>query len=149
MALVRGERMFEESIADVFVALVRMLALRRWDPGAGAFRDLQLPVRGREYSHSTESLQRRGRIVEIIRPVSVTLVETLVDPPCRVVLRQRWRLHSINAGTLLRLDLEYRLNRAARLRPLHWKTQLRRHTGRMLEYVQSNLDAASPWDGRV
>ena len=104
MPRLRCERSFDASITDVFAALVRMLALRRWDPGIAAFGELSLPRAGCRYARQTPTALREGRVVEIIRPVSVTLVETLHDPPCRVALRHRWRVHPVEPSTLLRLS---------------------------------------------
>jgi hypothetical protein len=144
MARLRCERLFDESITDVFVALVRMLALRRWDPGVTAFGDIALPRAGCRYARQTTTALREGRVVEIIRPVSVTLVETLHDPPCRVELRHRWRVHPVDTATLLALELDFRLNQAASLRQLHWRGRLERHGRRMLEFVARNLDWQHP-----
>jgi hypothetical protein len=144
MSRLRCERVFDDSITDVFIALVRMLALRRWDPGVTAFGDLALPRPGCRYTRQTATALREGRVVEIIRPVSVTLVETLHDPPCRVMLRQRWRLHPVEAATLLTVELDYRLNQAATLRRLHWRRRLERHGRRMLDFVGLNLDWQHP-----
>lgn len=144
MSRLHCEKMFDESITDVFIALVRMLALRRWDPGVAAFGDVALPPAGCCYSRQTTTALREGRVVEVIRPVSVTLVETLHDPPCRVMLRQRWRVHPVEAATLLTLELDYRLNQAATLRKLHWRRRLERHGRRMLDFVARNLDWQQP-----
>lgn len=119
-----------------------MLALRRWDPTANAAENFELPRAGMYYARQTTTALRQGRVIEVIRPVSVTLHETLHDPPCRVVLRQRWRIYAADDGTQLRLALRYELNQAATLRSLHWRRRLRTHCDKMLSYVDANLERA-------
>jgi hypothetical protein len=138
----RFERAFSEPITVVFAELVRMLALRRWDPTANATEAFEFPRAGRRYSRQTDTALREGRVVEIIRPVSLTLHETLHDPPCRVRLRQRWRIDAVEAGTLLRLALRYELNQPASLRSQHWRRRLRLHSEKMLGFVDINLRRA-------
>lgn len=140
MARQRHEVLFPESMTEVFRALVRSLALRRW--GAGSVGDDldALPRAGCRYVRQTSTALRTGRVLEVIRPVSITLYETLDDPPCRVRLELRWRLHPTDAGSLLRLDLQYRLNHAATLRQRHWHGQLARHCGKLFRFVRRNLD---------
>ena len=41
---------------------------------------------------------RRGKVLECLRPVSMTLQETLFDPPCCVNLRLHWRLEPLELG---------------------------------------------------
>ena len=133
------ERRFDAAVTDVFAALVRMLALRRWDPGVHTLAELTLPRPGSRYVRQTTTALREGRVIEIIRPVAVSLLETLHDPPCRVTLRQRWRIHVVSGRSLLQLNLQYRLNHAAGLRRLHWRQQLDRHCMRMLGHVAEQV----------
>lgn len=139
MARQRHETVYPESITLVFSALIRTLALRRWGTTAGAVLD-EPPRRGCRYTNQTSTALRSGRVLEVIRPVSITLYETLDDPPCRVRLEQRWRLHPTDDGSLLRLDLRFRLNHAATLMGTHWDRRLARHCERMFEFVRRNLD---------
>lgn len=140
MARQRHEALYPEPITEVFSALVRTLALRRW--GAGALSgDLDaLPGAGCRYARQTSTALRTGRVLEVIRPVSITLYETLDDPPCRVRLKLRWRLYATDAGSLLKLDLQYRLNHAAALRQRHWHGRLATHCGKLFHFVRRNLD---------
>jgi hypothetical protein len=140
VAVQRHERVYVEPITDVFAALVRMLALRRWDPTANVSTELVLPSAGCRYERQTDTALRRGRVLEILRPVSVTLQETLYDAPCRVRLKHRWRIHLLEDGSLLRLDLHFEVNQAAALRGLHWHRQLTTHCRKMFSFVQRNLD---------
>lgn len=144
MARRRYERTFDESITDVFGALVRMLALRRWDPGTRLSEEIRLPRAGCRYVRQTTTALREGKVVDVIRPVAITLHETLHDPPCRVRLRLRWRIHTVAGRSLLTLDLEYRLNQAATLRQVHWRRRLDRHCTRMFHFVAANLDWQQP-----
>jgi hypothetical protein len=128
---------------DVFLALNRVLAKRRWgalDRLGG--EDLQ-PKPGCRYARHSRSVLRRGRVLEVIRPVSLTLYETLYDPPCRVRLQLRWRLHPIETGSLLHLTLSFQLNSAASLRQRHWQTRLHAHCVRTLQFVRVELDRAA------
>ena len=117
-----------------------MLAARRWGTGVGDANELVLPRPGCRYVRQTRTSLRKGRVLEIIRPVSVTLYETLEDPPCRVRLQLRWRIHTVAEGTLLRLDLGFRVNHAAALRLWHWHSQLQRHCEKMLALVHGSLE---------
>lgn len=139
MLKLRHERKFDAPVTDVFVALVRMLALRRWDPAVRTTAELVLPKAGTRYARQTTTAFREGRVVEVIRPVSVTLQETLNDPPCHVSLKQRWRIDTVSGQTVLRLVLEYRLNQAATFRQPHWRRRLSLHSRKMLELVGREL----------
>jgi hypothetical protein len=135
----RHEARFGEPITDVFNVLVRVLAHRRWGLGAPDSPD-PLPKVGCRYARQSKSVLRRGRVLEVIRPVSLTLCETLHDPPCRVRLKLRWHVYPIEAGSLLRLNLRYELNGAATLRARHWKGRLEAHCARMLHWVAHYLE---------
>ena len=87
----RHEATLAAPMTKVFSALVQMLARSRWASDerlAGAGR---LPRVGQTYVQRRGSVIRRGRVVECLRPVVLTLYESLFDPPCRVRLRLRWR----------------------------------------------------------
>lgn len=135
----RHEARFAEPITEVFNVLVRVLALRRWGMGAADAGE-PMPKTGCRYARQSRSVLRRGRVLEIIRPVSLTLYETLHDPPCRVRLKLRWHIYPVEAGSLLRLNLRYQLNSAAALRKRHWNGRLHAHCARMLYWVKHNLE---------
>ncbi|HLF12083.1 MAG TPA: hypothetical protein VJA26_12790, partial [Gammaproteobacteria bacterium] len=94
-----------------------------------------LPKAGSSYA------QQRGKVLECLRPVSMTLQETLFDPPCCVKLRLHWRLEPVETGSFVLLDARYSLNGAASLRRRHWGERIHAHCARMLGSVQSRLDA--------
>jgi hypothetical protein len=83
---------------------------------------------------------RIGRIVEVTRPVGITLKEALNDSRCRVVLTFRWRIDPVVDGSSLRLNASYRLNHAAILRRRHWDGRLERHFRNQFAFVAINLD---------
>lgn len=140
---------FEASLDTVFSALLVALARRRWAEGrVGAAFD-SAPRAGTQYVNERGSLVRRGRVIECLRPVSLTLYETLFDTPCRVRLKLRWRLEPIDAGCLLRLEVRYVLNTAAGLRRSHWGRQIREHGARMLVFVHRELARARTAQGEV
>jgi hypothetical protein len=132
------ETTFAAPLAAVFAALIGALARHRWAEGIAA-DGLPTPRVGCRYANERGSVLRRGRVLECLRPVSLTLDETLIDPPCRVRLRVRWRLEPIDAGCLLRLDVSYELNGAASFRAAHWRRQLGAHCRRMLGFVRARL----------
>lgn len=129
------------SVNEVFAALCLTLAYRRW-PEASAPIGALIPGAGFKYSHRFGSVRRTGRIVEVIRPVGITLKEVLYDPPCRVGLTLRWRVDSTGAGSAARMRLEYRLNHAAQLRARHWDKRLSAHILRQFRYLARNIEAA-------
>ena len=83
---------------------------------------------------------RAGRVVEVIRPVAITLKEILNDPPCRVSLTLRWRIDPGLAGCTVRLRAQYLLNHAALLRARHWDERLARHFRNQSRFLAVNLD---------
>lgn len=130
---------------EVFAALCRTLAFRRW-PVAPV--DDAAPAQGRHYAYQTGSVRRTGRIVEVVRPVALTLKEVLHDPPCRVSLTMRWRIEPQASGCVVRLGASYRLSQAAILRRQHWDERLRLHFRNQFTFLAANLsrmqnDAAS------
>ncbi len=135
----RHEAKFEVPIAAVFTALLQVLARRRWasEPWFEAAQS-RPPVGGRYLSRNGAVL-RRGRVVECLHPVLLTLYETLFDPPCRVRLRLRWRLEPQETGTSLLLDARYELNAPAYLNRRHWREEIYGHCSRMLSAVRSAL----------
>jgi len=118
----------------VFEALCRTLAFRRWPlaPDEDA-------VQGRHYAYQTGSVRRSGRIVEVVRPVALTLKEVLHDPPCHVSLTMRWRIEPNASGCTVRLAASYRLNQAAILRRRHWDERLRLNFRNQFTFLAVNL----------
>lgn len=140
MPIQRHERQYAEPISVVFSALARTLAKRRWGvalPGGDA---VPVPKVGCRYVSQRGGVLRRGRVIECLRPVGLTLYETLLDAPCRVRLELLWRLEPVAQGSSVRLLVRYRLNGAASLRSRHWARQIEAHCGRMLAGVQSALE---------
>ena len=133
------EARYAGSVSEVFVALLRTLSFRRW----GLEHDLlgaAPPRPGLSYRHRTGSVLRQGRIVDVTRPIGLTLKEALHDPPCRVVLTFRWRIYPLPEGSSLRLNASYRFNHAAILRCRHWDARLERHFRKQFAFVAVNLD---------
>lgn len=135
----RHEARYAMPVTAVFEGLLAVLARRRW-AGAPWYDgdDGRLPV-GCRYSYRNGGLVRRGRIVECSRPVRLTLYESLVDSPCRVRLRLRWRLEPLESGTSVMLDARYELNGPAYLNRKHWRQQIHGHCARLLKAVQVAL----------
>lgn len=126
---------FTEPMTLVFTSLIRALARHRWAETPGYDDAPSLPRVGCRYANRRGSVLRLGRVLECLRPVSLTLYETLFDRPCRVRLELRWRLEPTADGCLLRLRVRYRLNGAALLRRRHWNGRIHAHCKRMLGFV--------------
>lgn len=129
---------FAGTVSEVFVALSLTLAFRRWSSATESYFGF-LPAPGARYRHHVGSVLRVGRVVEIIRPVAVTLKEILHDPPCRVGITMRWRVDPVAQGCAVRLHAEYRLNHAAVLRARHWDRRLLLHFRNQFAFVDRNL----------
>jgi hypothetical protein len=125
---------YSGTLCDVFAALAMTLAFRRWTPA-----DV-LPRAGSKYRHEAGQVLRVGRIVEVIRPMGLTLNEILYDSPCRVSLLCRWRIEPVLGSSAVRLDVKYRLNHAASLRFRHWERRLQVHFGKQLRFIGQNLE---------
>lgn len=134
----RHDALFAEPITQVYQALLRTLAFRRWTAAGVAGEDGPRP--GLAYRFQTQTALRTGRVLELIRPVAVSLEETLDDPPCRVRLKLKFRIEPVESGSLVRLDLRYRLDKAAQLRPRHWHRRLYGHARRTLGFVRADLE---------
>lgn len=128
-------------ITAVFSAMLRVLARRRWAAESWFDAEQTRPPVGRPYVSRNGAVVRRGRIVECLPPVLLTLYETLFDAPCRVRLRLRWRLEPQETGTSVLLDARYELNGPAYLNRKHWRQEIHGHCGRMLAAVGSTLAA--------
>ncbi len=133
------EAQSERPIAEAFAALVAVLARGRWDQQSLVGTPERLPVGIRYVQQRRGRVLRTGRIIECIRPVSITLHETLDDSPCRVELKLRWRLEPTDSGSRLHLTTHYALKGAAPLRPQHWDTRIRAHCGRVIDAWQALL----------
>jgi hypothetical protein len=135
----RHEASFAMPVTAVFMAVLRVLARRRWATEAWFDSCRARPPVGRPYVCRNGAVVRHGRIVECLQPVLLTLYETLLDPPCRVRLRLRWRLEPQEAGTSVLLDARYELNGPAYLNRRHWRQEIYGHCSRMLLAVNATL----------
>lgn len=136
----RHEVRVDRPMAETFEALVRVVGKGRWARPLTLEPVDPLPKAGSRYEQQRGSVLRRGRVLECIRPVSMTLHETLLDPPCCVKLRLRWRLEPLETGSHLRLDASFDLNGAATLRRRHWNSRISGHCGRMIGALVAWLD---------
>lgn len=129
------------ALTEAFAALVAVAAKGRW---AGALLELDdgLPQPGRHYEQQRGKVLRRGKVLACLRPVSITLQETLLDPPCCVQLRLHWRLEPTEQGACVLLDARYSLNGAATLRRRHWDERIRGHCTRLLGALNSSVRQA-------
>ena len=117
-------------LTDAFTALVEVVAKGRW--GGALVLETALPAAGRRYEAQRGKVLRRGKVLACLRPVSITLQETLLDPPCCVSLRLHWRIEPKDDGACVLLDARYSLNGAAALRRRHWYERIHGHCVRML-----------------
>jgi hypothetical protein len=137
----RHETRLEAPITNVFSALIDVVARGRW----GAPRivlDAPQPRPGCEYAQQRRTVLRRGKVLECLRPVKLTLEETLLDRPCRVQLRLKWRLEPLEASSCVLLEASYTLNGAASLRRRHWDERIHGHCTRMLGALRPQIAAA-------
>lgn len=123
----------------LFAASIIAAARGRWDTTTLPERGLPLPSAGCAYARTRGTVLRRGKVVEVLRPVALTLQETLLDPPCCVSLRLRWRLEPLEEGSLVRLDARYTLNGAAALRARHWRGRIDLHCERLLDAMRTHV----------
>ena len=141
----RHEATLAAPITQVFSALVQMLAKSRWGSDQWLEDSDGLPRLGQTYVQRRGSVIRRGRVVECLRPVIVTLYESLFDPPCRVRLRLRWRLEPLETGSLVLLDASYELNGPAYFNRRHWRGEIHSHCGKLLKALAARLkDSPQP-----
>jgi len=123
------------TLTVAFAALVGVVAKGRW--GAGVTLDSAQPQPGCRYLQQRGQVLRRGTVLACLKPVSMTLKETLLDPPCCVELRLHWRLEPTDAGACVVLDARYSLNGAAALRRRHWYERIHGHCARMQGALKS------------
>lgn len=143
----RHEARYATSITAVFKSVLEANARRRWAAQTLLTGEDGRRLTGRRYEYRNGALVRRGRVVECSRPVLLTLYESLIDPPCRVRLRLRWRLEPLETGTSVLLDARYELNGPAYLNRRHWRKQIHAHCGRLLVAVQARLVDAQTAQG--
>ena len=137
------EARYDCSMTALFAALVAAAGRGRWREQSALLDPQGLPVVGCLYVQRRGSVLRRGKVVECLRPVLLTLQETLLDPPCCVNLRLRWRLEPLESESLALLDARYTLNGAATIRARHWRGRIEAHCRRMLEATRAELERAA------
>lgn len=137
----RHQARFASSMATVFTVLLRVLGRSRWASERWLAGPNQVPQPGCAYARQHQDFSRRGRVVECRPPVALTLYESILDPPCRVRLRLRWRLEPADAGCLILLDAGYQLNGAAYLNRRHWRGEIHTHCKNLLSAVALGLEA--------
>jgi len=137
----RHEAQLACTLTDAFAALVDVVGKGRWSGSAieaGPF----LPQQGCQYAQQRGKVLRRGKVLACLRPVSMTLKETLLDPPCCVSLRLHWRIEPMEEGACVLLDASFSLNGAATLRRRHWNERIHGHCARMLSAVEQRVAEA-------
>jgi len=131
------EKELAGTMAEVFGVLLEVAAKGRW--AATYVLAPPAPRAGCEYAAQRGKVLRRGKVLECLRPVSLTLKETLLDPPCCVSLRLHWRVEPIEGGSNILLDARYALNGAATLRRRHWHERIQGHCHRMLAAIERQV----------
>lgn len=137
----RHEKRVGCALTDAFGAVIDVAAKGRWG-GSALVLGTALPQPGCEYRQQRGKVLRRGKVLAVLRPVSITLQETLLDPPCCVSLRLHWRLEPTDDGACVLLDARYSLNGAAALRRRHWHERIHGHCARMLGALEARLREA-------
>ncbi|HET8698612.1 MAG TPA: hypothetical protein VFO94_14050, partial [Gammaproteobacteria bacterium] len=94
----RHEARFAQPLTIVFSAMIDVTARGRWG-GAAIVPGTLAPRGGCQYAQHRGKVLRRGKVLECLRPVSLTLQETLLDPPCCVRLRLHWRIEPLETGS--------------------------------------------------
>lgn len=129
------------ALTEAFTALLEVVARGRWGDSALIF-GTALPHAGRQYEQQRGRVLRRGKVLACLKPVSITLEETLLDPPCCVKLRLHWRLEPTDDGACVLLDARYSLNGAAAFRRRHWYDRIHGHCVRMLGALEARVAQA-------
>lgn len=137
----RHEKRIGCALTSAFAALVDVVAKGRWG-GNALVEGSALPQPGCRYEQQRGNVLRRGKVLAVARPVSITLHETLLDPPCCVTLRLHWRLEPTDDGACVLLDARYSLNGAATLRRRHWYERIHGHCARMLGALEARVAQA-------
>src|SRR5262245_65694425 len=99
--------------------MVAVVARGRWGGGA-IVAGTPPPRAGCQYAQHRGKVLRRGKVLECLRPVSLTVQGTLLDPPCCVKLRLHWRSEPLEVGSCVWLDARFTLNGAAALLRRTW-----------------------------
>jgi hypothetical protein len=134
----RHEKRLACPMTEAFTALVDVVGKGRWSGIATVDGALQ-PRPGCQYAQQRGTVLRRGKVLACLRPVSITLQEMLLDPPCCVQLRLHWRLEPVEDGSCVLLDARYLLNGAATLRRKHWQERINGHCARMLGALEQRV----------
>jgi len=134
----RHEKQLGCALTEAFAALVDVAAKGRWG-GSALVCGTTLPHVGSHYEQQRGKVLRRGKVLACLRPVSITLQETLLDPPCCVKLRLHWRLEPKDEGACVLLDARYSLNGAAAFRRRHWHERIHGHCARMLGLLEARV----------
>jgi hypothetical protein len=134
----RHETQLACALTDAFGALVEVVGKGRWN-GSAIEQGHVVPQPGRQYAQQRGKVLRRGKVLALSRPVSITLQETLLDPPCCVSLRLHWRIEPKDDGACVLLDARYSLNGAAVLRRRHWYERIHGHCARMLGAIEARV----------
>jgi hypothetical protein len=129
------------ALTDAFGALVDVVAKGRWG-GSALVTGTMVPPPGCRYEQQRGTVLRRGKVLACLRPVSITLQETLLDPPCCVQLRLHWRIEPKDDGACVLLDARYSLNGAAAFRRRHWYERIHGHCVRMLAALETRIAQA-------
>ena len=134
----RHEKRLACPMTEAFAALVEVVGKGRW--GAAVLVNGGTPPKpGCQYAQQRGKVLRRGKVLACLRPVSITLQEMLLDPPCCVQLRLHWRLEPVDDGSCVLLDARYLLNGAATLRRRHWAERISGHCARMLSALEQRV----------
>jgi hypothetical protein len=134
----RHEKQLACPMTEAFAALVEVIGRGRW--GGTVLADGASPPKpGSKYEQQRGKVLRRGKVLACLRPVSITLQEMLLDPPCCVQLRLHWRLEPVDDGSCVLLDARYLLNGAATLRRRHWQERISAHCARMLSALEQRV----------
>jgi hypothetical protein len=132
----RHEKQLKCPLTEAFAALVEVVGKGRW----GVTLDgATHPKAGVRYEQQRGKVLRRGKVLACLKPVSITVQEMLLDPPCCVQLRLHWRLEPIDSGSCVLLDARYLLNGAATLRRRHWQERISGHCSRMLSALEQRV----------
>ena len=137
----RHEKQLGCGRTGVFSALFDVVARGRGGGSALLF-GTALPHPGRQYEQQRGKVLRRGKVVACLKPVSMTLQETLLDPPCCVSMRLHWRIEPKDEGACVLLEARYSLNGAAVLRRRHWYDRIHGHCARMLDTLEARIAEA-------
>jgi hypothetical protein len=137
----RHEKQLGCALTDAFMALVDVVAKGRWG-GSALVLGTALPSPGCRYQQQRGKVLRRGKVLACLKPVSMTLQETLLDPPCCVTLRLHWRIEPKEQGACVLLEARYSLNGAAAFRRRHWYERIHGHCARMLSALEARIAEA-------